>query len=215
MGTQAVALLADDPGAGRQVAELLARAGVAVERWAHGTATVLPQRDHGRVLVALLAGDAATRAESLPDVVERFGDMPVVVTMPADAPNGLLRRVLHAGAHGIVLDEELERSLLPSIEAVAAGQLAVPSRLRRQLAPRHLTYREKQILGLVVIGYTNRQIADELVLAESTIKTHLSSAFAKLEARSRAEAAALILDPDEPYHLGMAPVLAEVVAPAA
>ena len=53
------------------------------------------------------------------------------------------------------------------------------------------------------------------MLAESTIKTHLSSVFTKLEARSRAEAAAMILDPDDGYHVAMAPLLTEVVAPAA
>jgi DNA-binding NarL/FixJ family response regulator len=50
---------------------------------------------------------------------------------------------------------------------------------------------------MVVRGLTNRQIAHELFLAESTVKTHLSSAFSKLNTRSRAEAAAIILDPDE------------------
>ena len=127
--------------------------------------------------------------------------------MPDDAGRGVLRRALRAGADGIVFDGELERTLVPTIRAVRAGQLAVPLALRRQLAPCHLSFREKQILGLVVLGLTNRQIADRLILAESTVKSHLSSAFAKLDARSRAEAAALILDPDEGYGVSMAPVL--------
>ena len=50
------------------------------------------------------------------------------------------------------------------------------------------------MLGSVVTGRTNAQIADELGLAESTVKSHLSSAFAKLGVASRAEAAALIRD---------------------
>jgi predicted transcriptional regulator len=52
-------------------------------------------------------------------------------------------------------------------------------------------------MRLVVAGCTNRQIARELYVAESTVKTHLSSALRKLDVRSRAEAAALILDPEE------------------
>jgi DNA-binding CsgD family transcriptional regulator len=75
----------------------------------------------------------------------------------------------------------------------------VPVALGRRVAPRALSYREKQILGLVVLGLTNRQIADRLFVAESTVKTHLSSSLRKLDARSRAEAAALVLDPDEGY----------------
>jgi DNA-binding NarL/FixJ family response regulator len=86
---------------------------------------------------------------------------------------------------------------------VAAGQLAVPSSLRSQIAPRALSHREKQILALVVLGLTNRQIADELFLAESTVKTHLSSAFGKLDAHSRADATARILDPESGYGVGI------------
>ena len=86
----------------------------------------------------------------------------------------------------------------------------LPPSLGRKIARRHLSHREKQILSLVAIGYTNQQIADRLVLAESTIKTHLSSAFSKLDTRSRAEAAAMILDPEEGYGVAMAPVLAEL-----
>ena len=82
----------------------------------------------------------------------------------------------------------------------------MPRSLRRQLAPRALSYREKQILGLVVQGYTNRQIADKLIVAESTVKTHLSSAFGKLDTRSRSEAAALIVDPEEGFGLGILPI---------
>jgi DNA-binding NarL/FixJ family response regulator len=123
--------------------------------------------------------------------------------MDGDAPNAQLRRALQAGAVGIVLDGELDRTLAPTVEAVAAGQLAVPRALGVQIAPRALSYREKQILGLVAVGCTNREIAGRLYIAESTVKTHLSSAFGKLDATSRAEATAKLLDPDGPYRLGI------------
>ena len=66
-----------------------------------------------------------------------------------------------------------------------------------------LSERQRTILRLVVRGFTNRQIADELYLAESTVKTHLSSAFTKLDTHSRAEVTELILDPDEGRGLGV------------
>jgi DNA-binding NarL/FixJ family response regulator len=136
-------------------------------------------------------------------LVEAQPEATVVVVMDGDASNAQLRRVLQAGAVGIVLDGELHRTLAATVEAVAAGQLAVPRALGAQIAPRALSYREKQILGLVAVGCTNREIAGRLYIAESTVKTHLSSAFGKLDATSRAEATAKMLDPDGPYRLGI------------
>jgi DNA-binding NarL/FixJ family response regulator len=68
-----------------------------------------------------------------------------------------------------------------------------------------------------VLGFTNREIADKLYLAESTVKTHLSSAFTKLDARSRSEAVARILDPESGYGVGILAIAdgATVAAPTA
>jgi DNA-binding NarL/FixJ family response regulator len=83
------------------------------------------------------------------------------------------------------------------VAAVLAGQTSVPAPLRASVRRPSLSFREKQILGMVVLGLTNSQIGARLYLAESTVKSHLSSAFAKLGVRSRSEAAALVLDPKE------------------
>jgi DNA-binding NarL/FixJ family response regulator len=157
----------------------------------------------GTVVVLLATGTPVERVRATQALAEAHPDAHVVVVMPSDAPNAPLRRALRAGATGIVLERDVERALAPTARAVAAGQLAVPSSLRSQIAPRALSYREKQILGLVVAGFTNRQIADELFLAESTVKTHLSSAFGKLDAHSRADATARILDPESGYGVGI------------
>ena len=61
----------------------------------------------------------------------------------------------------------------------------------------------EQVLGLVVMGYMNGQIAQQLFLAESTVKSHLSSAFAKLGVRSRNEAVELIVDPEQGLGTGI------------
>jgi len=121
----------------------------------------------------------------------------LVVVLPGADDGGLVRRSLKAGADGLLFERDVPASLNLTVAAVSRGFVVVPRSFRAHMLRRPLSYREKQILRLVVMGLTNRQIADRLYLAESTVKTHLSSAFEKIDARSRAEAAALILDPDE------------------
>jgi DNA-binding NarL/FixJ family response regulator len=121
---------------------------------------------------------------------------PVIAVLASNLVTSM-RRLLRAGADGLLLEDQLEESLGVTVAAVSAGMLVVPPAFRPKVDRQPLSHREKQVLGMVVLGFTNRQIADKLFLAESTIKTHLSSAFAKLNTRSRAEASALILDPEE------------------
>src|SRR5205085_11078675 len=105
------------------------------------------------------------------------------------------RRAVDGGVDGLVFADALDTALPPTIDAVLAGQTAVPRELRASARKPSLTFREKQILGMVVMGCTNGEIGSRLFLAESTVKSHLSSAFGKLGVRSRSEAAAMILDP--------------------
>jgi DNA-binding NarL/FixJ family response regulator len=96
----------------------------------------------------------------------------------------------------VVLEQDLEHVLQVTVEAAAAGQLALPRALYGELTRSPLSSREKQVLSLVVLGLSNAAIAAKLWLTESTVKSHLSSAFAKLGVRSRNEATSLILDPN-------------------
>jgi DNA-binding NarL/FixJ family response regulator len=125
----------------------------------------------------------------------RFPGVPTVVVASL-SKNGV-HKVLDAGASGAVLDSEVESALPATIRAVCAGQVVVPHQFRHHAARPPLSHREKQALAMVAAGMTNRQIADRLFLAESTVKTHLSSVFAKLGVGSRSEAAALVHDPEE------------------
>lgn len=125
----------------------------------------------------------------------RDGRDPCVAIVPGpDA--GAARRALAESAAGIVFAHDLA-ALATTVAAVAAGQLVVPSSMRTAIAKPILTTREKQILAMVVIGLSNREIADKLFLAESTVKSHLFSAFRRMGVRSRREATALILDRDQ------------------
>jgi DNA-binding NarL/FixJ family response regulator len=117
-----------------------------------------------------------------------------------------VRRALELGIEGIVLKDDAEEALAAVVAAVCAGQVSAPGGQRRAVRARALTTREKQILTLMVTGLTNSQIAAQLFLAESTVKSHLSSAFGKLGVSSRSEAAAVILDPERGRGLGIVKV---------
>jgi len=117
----------------------------------------------------------------------------LAVAVVAEADGNEARRALAAGAAGIVFAEDLT-ALAATVAAVALGQLVIPSSLRTAVTKPALTTREKQIMALVVIGFSNREIADQLFIAESTVKSHLFSAFRRLGVRTRKEATALVLD---------------------
>ena len=120
----------------------------------------------------------------------------VVAVSPACGPLGA-RRAIRAGANSLVLEDELETALVPAVRAVAAGFSVVPAVLRDGVDALNFSHREREVLRLAIAGHTNGAIATSLFLAESTVKSHLSSAYRKLGAGGRKEAASMILDPDE------------------
>jgi DNA-binding NarL/FixJ family response regulator len=205
---QAVAIIRGDapPRMRHRAAQLLAECGFAVTAGAS---------KRGGLVVVICDGGDTDRVRAVREGTASHAGAPVLAVMPAGAPNASLRRVLLAGASGIVFDDDLDRALAPSARAMLAGQLVVPLVLSQQIAPRPLSHREKQILGLVVLGFTNREIAQKLYLAESTVKTHLSSAFRKIDARSRSEAVARIQDPESGYGMGILAIVDGASAPAA
>jgi DNA-binding NarL/FixJ family response regulator len=120
----------------------------------------------------------------------------IVAVSPGCGALGL-RRAVRAGADSLVLERELEDALAPAVRAVAAGLRVVPALLRNGAERLALSHREREVLRLAVTGHTNGEIATMLFLAESTVKSHLSSAYRKLGAGGRNHAASMIFDPDE------------------
>jgi DNA-binding NarL/FixJ family response regulator len=114
---------------------------------------------------------------------------------------------LRAGASGFLLKDATGAELVQAVRVVAAGEsLLAPSVTRRlieQFATRGggrrpppailntLTARELDVLRLIARGRTNTEIATDLVVAEQTVKTHITRIFAKLELRDRAQAVIL------------------------
>jgi len=117
---------------------------------------------------------------------------------------------LRAGASGFLLKRTPAADLVAGIRVVAAGEaLLAPSITRRlidQFARRPapdksdvlvldaLTDREREVLALVARGLSNAEIAEELVLTEGTVKTHVKHIFEKLDLRDRTQAAIFAYD---------------------
>jgi DNA-binding NarL/FixJ family response regulator len=119
---------------------------------------------------------------------------PAIVAISPMATGTGVRRALDAGADAVVFESEMESTLAVAVSAVASGQSVVPRKLRASVERPAFSHRERQVLAYVSRGLTNAQIAEQLFLSESTIKSHLSSAFSKFGVRSRKEAAALFIE---------------------
>jgi DNA-binding NarL/FixJ family response regulator len=150
----------------------------------------------------LAAAHEAEAAGWLRALRERFPASRLVVVGTFTTPSAV-REALDQGADGLVAAAHLELSLGPTVLAVVAGQAVFPSELRTVAWRPLLSRREKQILAMVVMGFTNAEIAGRLFIADSTVKSHLSSAFRKLGVRSRSEATHLILDPEHGLGTGI------------
>jgi DNA-binding NarL/FixJ family response regulator len=116
---------------------------------------------------------------------------------------------LKAGASGFVLKDAPPERLLAAVHTVASGDtLFAPTVIKRLIdayvdreertepsAPQPdlgaLTSREREVLRLVGTGMANAEIADQLVVSESTVKTHLNRTMTKLDLSSRAQAVVL------------------------
>lgn len=172
------------------------------------------RRRRSRPVVVVLTSEQTGAALAQDLAAARPQEGRLIALLPPGCSATDLRRAMRAGADGIVLWDEVAGSLIATIHAVASGQVVVPRALVQRVAPEPLTHREKEIVGMVVAGATNRTIADALFLAESTVKTHLSSIFDKVGTRSRAGLAQLVLDPEEGLAAQLQPVATGAAADA-
>jgi DNA-binding NarL/FixJ family response regulator len=131
-------------------------------------------------------------AADLGTIRAALADTPLVVV--ASGFNGAAcRRLVPGDLEGLVQDGQIEDALVATIDAVLGEQLCVPASMRATLAHPVFSHREKQVLELLLTGLTNGEIAAQLFLSESTVKSHLASSFRKLGVSSRAEAARCLL----------------------
>ncbi|WP_419998910.1 response regulator [Streptomyces boninensis] len=140
---------------------------------------------------------------ALEQLRERGVEVPVLVLTTFD-DDTLVLDALRAGARGYLLKDVTLEQLTNAVEALAAGGTLIapsitdrllrairsgPSPVGRDAPPvQELTGRELEVLRLVAEGYSNREIAGALFLAEGTVKNHVSTILLKLSARDRTNA---------------------------
>jgi len=141
--------------------------------------------------------------ESTQEIVSRLPEAKVLVlTMHEDEE--YLRQMLEIGATGYVLKQAVDTELAVAIRAVQRGEVYLYSSFTKVLLGdlsgdeeardgqmgasdyELLSRREREVLRLVSLGYTNRQIADQLFLSVKTVETYRSRVMDKLGLRSRA-----------------------------
>jgi DNA-binding NarL/FixJ family response regulator len=120
----------------------------------------------------------------------------VIMLTTSDA-DGEIQRAMRAGASAYLLKSMAKDDLLAVIRSVHAGRRHVPAevaaRLAEHLGEDDLTARELDVLRLIRDGYRNKQIADELAIAETTVNFHVKNLVAKLEAKDRTHAVTIAL----------------------
>jgi DNA-binding NarL/FixJ family response regulator len=119
--------------------------------------------------------------------------LPVLLLTTFD-DDALVQAALSAGASGFLLKDTSVEGLVAALDAVIAGGLVIDPRVARPAVQAGrtserplalLTRSERVVAELVAEGHTNREIAAALVLAEGTVKNHVSSLLRKLGARDR------------------------------
>jgi DNA-binding NarL/FixJ family response regulator len=193
-----LAVLSEDLALASRAAEALERDGLIVTLQAVGrdVSAIESGGPPPTMLIVQAQDDERDLQHTLDWAGKRLADVIVLVVLPT-AERFDVGLLLSMGADGVVLERDLDSVLGPVARAAAGGQISVPAELRHPIQRPALSHRERQILGLAVAGLTNAQIAGRFFIAESTVKTHLSSAFRRLGVHSRREAAALIFASDE------------------
>ena len=151
--------------------------------------------------------EATRRITSAP--APASGSGPRVLILTTFDLDEYIVRALRAGASGFLLKDVPPEDLAAAIRVVAAGDALLAPSITRRLLDRfastftvsgedrrppglaELTERELEVFTLVGRGLSNQEIAGQLVLGETTVKTHVSRLFSKLELRDRVQAVVL------------------------
>lgn len=177
--------------------------------------TVIGEAANGNEAVAMVR-------ESLPDIVLMDLVMPAgngveatraitgispstrVIVLTSFSEDEQVFASIKAGAQGYLMKDVLPQELVRAIRTVYRGEAQLDPEIARKLMqeftnpqpaiPKHdLTERELEVLRLIAQGKSNKEISDDLVLSEKTVKTHVSNILQKLHLSDRTQAAVYAL----------------------
>ena len=199
-------LVADD--------QTLVRTGFRVILEAEGDIEVVAEADTGTAAIRqaqLAAPDVILMDIRMPELdglsateqIRRQPDPPTVIVLTTFDQNEYVYRALRAGAAGFLLKDSPSTRLIAAVRAAATGDSLIEPAITRRLVERFaepivaqgvprelqaLTERELDVLRLIARGLSNAEIAAELVVAETTVKTHVARVLTKLGVRDRVQA---------------------------
>ena len=125
-----------------------------------------------------------------------FPEARIIMLTTSDS-DGEIQRALKAGTAAYVLKSMPKDQLLAVIRAVHSGRRHVPpevaARIAEHMGEEELTARELEVLRLIHDGHRNKQIADQLAIAETTVNFHIKNIVDKLGANDRTHAVSIAL----------------------
>jgi DNA-binding NarL/FixJ family response regulator len=199
-------LIADD--------QELVRTGFRVILEAEGDIEVIAEAENGNEAVrqaALAKPEVVLMDIRMPELdglaateqILRQQDPPTIVVLTTFDQNEYIYRALRAGAAGFLLKDAPSSRLIAAVRAAATGDSLIEPSITQRLVERfaepvaapgipdqlaQLTERELDVLRLITRGLSNAEIAAEMVVAETTVKTHVARILAKLGVRDRVQA---------------------------
>ncbi len=202
-------LVADD--------QTLVRTGFRVILEAEGDIEVVAEADTGNEAIRqaqLVKPDVILMDIRMPELdglsateeILRHPDPPTIVVLTTFDQNEYVYRALRAGAAGFLLKDAPSTRLIAAVRAAATGDSLIEPSITQRLVERFvepaqpaglpqalasLTGRELDVLRLIARGLSNAEIAAELVVAETTVKTHVARILTKLGIRDRVQAVVL------------------------
>jgi DNA-binding NarL/FixJ family response regulator len=199
-------LIADD--------QELVRTGFRVILEAEGDIEVVAEAENGNEAVrqaALAKPEVVLMDIRMPELdglaateqILRQRDPPTIVVLTTFDQNEYIYRALRAGAAGFLLKDAPSSRLVAAVRAAATGDSLIEPSITQRLVERFaepspptaipdqlaaLTERELDVLRLITRGLSNAEIAAEMFVAETTVKTHVARILAKLGVRDRVQA---------------------------